>query len=206
VADSPAARPRSNREPWTLGEKRWWLRWLVVPVSVPPPRAVRSAAIDFLLEAYDGVPVRPGKGLPHAQAVADILRDAGADEHTQIAGLLHDVIEDTPRGIEDVRAVFGDTLAAMVDALTEDPRIDRYEERKRMLRARIAAASQHGVMDVALADKIATLHHAAMTGTVISRRKLAHYRATLRLGVGADAAAPLTTELTRLLIATNAWP
>jgi len=187
-------------------EKRWWLRWLVVPVAVPPPRAVRSAAIDFLLDAYDGVPVRPGKGLPHAQAVADILRDAGADEHTQIAGLLHDVIEDTPRGIEHVRAAFGDRHAAMVDALTEDPRIDRYEQRKRMLRARIAAASQHGVMDVALADKIATLRHAAMTGTVISRRKLAHYRATLRLGVGADAAAPLTTELTRLLIATSAWP
>jgi (p)ppGpp synthase/HD superfamily hydrolase len=177
-----------------------------VPVALPPPRAGRSAAIDFLLDAYDGVPIRPGKGLPHAQAVADILRDAGADEQTQIAGLLHDVIEDTPRGIDEVRAVFGDTLAAMVDALTEDTRIDRYEQRKRMLRARIAAAAQRGVMDVALADKIATLRHAAMTGTGISRRKLAHYRATLRLALGADAAALLTAELRRLLIATSAWP
>jgi (p)ppGpp synthase/HD superfamily hydrolase len=177
-----------------------------VPVAVPPLRAVRSVAIDFLLDAYDGVPVRTGKGLPHAQAVADILRDAGADEQTQIARLLHDVIEDTPRGIDDVRAVFGDKVAAMVDALTEDPRIDRYDQRKRVLRARIAAASQRGVMDVALADKIATLRHAAMTETAVSRRKLAHYRATLRLGVGADAAAPLTAELRRLLIATSAWP
>jgi (p)ppGpp synthase/HD superfamily hydrolase len=173
---------------------------------VPPPRTVRRAAIDFLLDAYDGVPVRPGKGLPHAQAVADILREAGADEQTQVAGLLHDVIEDTPRGIDEVRSVFGDKLAAMVGALTEDARIDRYEQRKRMLRSRIAAAPQPGVMDVALADKIATLRHAAMTGTAISRRKLAHYRATLRLALGADAASPLTAELTRLLVATSAWP
>jgi hypothetical protein len=61
-------------------------------------------------------------------------------------------------------------------------------------------------MDVALADKIATLRHAAMTGTMISRRKLAHYRATLRLALGGDAASPLTAELARLLIATSAWP
>ena len=61
-------------------------------------------------------------------------------------------------------------------------------------------------MDVALADKIATLRHAAMTGTAISRRKLAHYRATLRLALGADAASPLTAELTRLLVATSTRP
>jgi (p)ppGpp synthase/HD superfamily hydrolase len=189
-----------------LGDKPRWLRLLAVRVAVPPPRTVRSAAIDFLLDAYDGVPVRPGKGLPHAQAVADILREAGADEQTQVAGLLHDVIEDTPRGIEEVRSVFGDELAAMVGALTEDARIDRYEQRKRMLRSRIAAAPQPGVMHVALADKIATLRHAAMTGTAISPRKLAHYRATLRLALGAGAASPLTAELTRLLIATRAWP
>jgi hypothetical protein len=41
---------------------------------------------------------------------------------------------------------------------------------------------------------------------MISRRKLAHYRATLRVGLGGDAASPLTAELARLLIATSAWP
>jgi hypothetical protein len=131
---------------------------------VPARRAVRTAAISFLVDAYEGIRVRAGKGVPHAQAVADILREAGADERTQVAALLHDVVEDTPRDIDDVRAAFGDELAAIVDALTEDRTIERYAQRKRALRGRIGAASQPGVIDIAVADKIATLRHAAMTG------------------------------------------
>jgi GTP diphosphokinase / guanosine-3',5'-bis(diphosphate) 3'-diphosphatase len=177
-----------------------------VRVALPPPRAVRAAAVDFVLDAYAGVAVRPGKGLPHAQAVADVLRDAGADERTQVAALLHDVVEDTPRDVEDVRAAFGDDLAAMVEALSEDKSIERYAQRKRALRTQIAIASQPTVMDIALADKIASLRHAAITGTPISRRKLAHYRATLRLALDAQAAPPLTAELARLLGAMGAWP
>jgi hypothetical protein len=45
-----------------------------------------------------------------------------------------------------------------------------------------------------------------MTGTPISRRKLAHYRTTLRLGLAAEAAPALTAELTRLLRMLRAWP
>jgi (p)ppGpp synthase/HD superfamily hydrolase len=177
-----------------------------VRVALPPPRAVRAAAVDFVLEAYEGVIVRPGRGLAHAEAVADVLRDAGADERTQVAALLHDVVEDTPRDIEDVRAAFGDDLAAMVDALSEDKSIERYAQRKRALRTRIAMASEPTVMDIALADKIASLRHAAITGTPISRRKLSHYRATLRLALDAEATPVLTAGLARLLGAMGAWP
>ena len=166
--------------------------------AVPPPRAVAAAAVDFVIEAYEGVAVRPGKGLPHAQAVADILRNAGADERTQVAALLHDVVEDTPRDVDDVREAFGDDVAAMVEALTEDKRIERYAQRKRA-RTQIAIASEPAVVDLALADKIASLRHAAITGTAISRRKLSHYRATLRLALAEDPTPPLTAELARLL-------
>jgi hypothetical protein len=102
--------------------------------------------------------------------------------------------------------VFGDGLATMVDALSEDPAIERYAERKRALRGSIAASSQAGVMDIALADKIATLRHAAMTGTTVSPRKLAHYRATLRLALAARVAPALTAELARLLALQSAGP
>jgi guanosine-3',5'-bis(diphosphate) 3'-pyrophosphohydrolase len=177
-----------------------------VPVAEPPPRAIRAAAVEFVIEAYDGVTVRPGKGLPHAQAVADILRDVGADERTQVAALLHDVVEDTSRDVDDVRAAFGEDLAAMVAALTEDKSIERYAQRKRALRTQIAMASEPTVTDIALADKIASLRHAAITATSISRRKLAHYRATLRLALAEEGAPPLTAELTRLLSMMRAWP
>ncbi len=82
-----------------------------------------AQAIAFLIDAYEGVRTAPGKGLPHAQAVADILRDAGYDRRVQVVALLHDVVEDTPRSIEDVRDNFGETIAAMVQALTEDDSI-----------------------------------------------------------------------------------
>jgi (p)ppGpp synthase/HD superfamily hydrolase len=74
-----------------------------------------AAAVD-----HQAVRTAPGKGLPHAQAVADILRDAGYEQQVQVVALLHDVVEDTPRSIEDVRDAFGKTIAAMVEALTED--------------------------------------------------------------------------------------
>jgi (p)ppGpp synthase/HD superfamily hydrolase len=158
----------------------------------------RADAIAFLLDAYDRVATRPGKGIPHAQAVADILRDSGRDETTQLVGLLHDVAEHTPRTIDDLRAAFGDDVADMVAALTEDEHVDQYAPRKRLLRGQIVAAGSP-VVDVALADKIATLRHALITGTIVTDRQLQHYRATLRLARAAGIAADLCDQLQRSL-------
>jgi (p)ppGpp synthase/HD superfamily hydrolase len=83
-------------------------------------QARRAEAVAFLIAAYNGVAVRPGKGLPHAEAVADVLRSAGYDDNAQLVGLLHDVVEDTPRTVDDVRDEFGSDVAATVGALTED--------------------------------------------------------------------------------------
>jgi HD domain len=204
-AASPHARGRGGLCRRVPGRCSPGVVWLVVRVALPPLRAARAVAIEFVVDAYAGVAVRPGKGLPHAQAVADVLRDSGADERTQLAALLHDVVEETPRSVEDVRATFGDSMATMVAALTEDETIARYAQRKRILRSRIAAA-EPAAMDIALADKIASLRHAALTATPTSQRKLAHYRATLRLGLAAGASPPLTAELERLLVSLGAWP
>jgi (p)ppGpp synthase/HD superfamily hydrolase len=171
-----------------------------VPVALPQRLFSRAAAIRFLLEAYEGATVRPGKGLPHAQTVADVLRDVGCDEQTQLAGLLHDVVEDTPRTVDDVRSAFGEQVAGIVAALTEDDTIERYAGRKRALRLQIAASGPP-VLAIALADKIATLRHAVVTATKISKRKVAHYTAVLELGRADDGPAPLCEELAQLLTA-----
>ena len=89
----------------------------VATTLTEPSEGRAQQAIAFLIDAYQGVRTAAGKGLPHAQAVADILRDAGYDQHVQVVGLLHDVVEDTPRSIQDVRDGFGETIAAMVGAL-----------------------------------------------------------------------------------------
>jgi hypothetical protein len=76
----------------------------------------RAQAIAFLIDAYGGVRRPPGKGLPHAQAVADVLRESRYDEDTQILGLLHDVVEDARVSDGDVRAAFGAEIGDMVAA------------------------------------------------------------------------------------------
>jgi (p)ppGpp synthase/HD superfamily hydrolase len=160
--------------------------------------ALRAEAIRFLIEAYDGVTVRRGKGLPHVQAVADILRENGNDERTQLVGLLHDVVEDTPRTVDEVRHEFGEAIATMVGTLTEDATIGRYAQRKRALRGKIAAAGAP-VVAVAIADKIAMLRHARLTSTPVTDRKLRHYRATLELALSASLATALCRQLESLL-------
>ena len=170
----------------------------VVVTALTEPSEGRAQAIAFLIAAYEGVRTAPGKGLPHAQAVADILRDAGYDQRVQVAGLLHDVVEDTPRSIQDVRGGFGETIAEMVQALTEDDSIPNYAQRKRALRAQVIGAGTT-VMDIVLADKIATLQHARITATRVRRRKLVHYDATLQLAVTAGADEGLCRRVADLL-------
>jgi GTP diphosphokinase / guanosine-3',5'-bis(diphosphate) 3'-diphosphatase len=171
-----------------------------VPTSSLDSGVRKAHAIQFVIEAYDGVSTRPGKGLPHAQAVADVLRNADCGDFVQVVALLHDVVEDTSCTVDDVRAEFGDEIAGMVDALTEDGTVKHYQQRKRLLRSRIVAAGSTA-LDISLADKIATLRHALVTGSEISRRKLTHYRATLQLGLAAGGTELLCIQLEDLLSA-----
>ena len=162
-----------------------------VPTS---PRPARAEAIAFLIDAYEGVDVRPGKGPPHAQGVADVLRRAGYDVNTQVLALLHDVVEDTPRTIDDVRDVFGKPMADMDGALTEVPSMKRHALRKRDLLARTLGAGSP-VVDVSLADKISSLRHAVITHSRLSDRKLRHYTITLQLALTASVAPALCKQL-----------
>jgi (p)ppGpp synthase/HD superfamily hydrolase len=170
----------------------------LVATAITQSSEGRAQAIAFLIDAYDGVRTTAGKGLPHAQAVADILQEAGYDQRVQVVGLLHDVVEDTPRTLHDIRDGFGETIAAMVQALTEDDSIRNYAQRKRALRAQVIGAGTT-VMNIALADKIASLQHARITATRIRRRKLAHYDATLQLAVTAGADEALCRRVAELL-------
>jgi len=154
-------------------------------------------ASHALAGAYRGVDVKPGKGAAHARVVADVLRDAGCPPAVQAAGLLHDVVEDTPWTIRDVRARFGDPVAAIVAAVTEDPTIREYRPRKRALREQIARAGGAAV-DVALADKVASLRYVLHRGARLPQRKRAHYAATAELAAGGDHA-ELVAEVLALL-------
>ncbi|MDQ7037419.1 MAG: HD domain-containing protein [Anaerolineae bacterium] len=55
----------------------------------------------------------------HCVAVASILAELRLDAEVIAAGLLHDVVEDTPTTTEELRAEFGTTIAKLVDGVTK---------------------------------------------------------------------------------------
>ncbi|MCL2873526.1 MAG: bifunctional (p)ppGpp synthetase/guanosine-3',5'-bis(diphosphate) 3'-pyrophosphohydrolase [Defluviitaleaceae bacterium] len=61
----------------------------------------------------------------HPMSVAYILADLEMDIESIIAGILHDVIEDTPYSYEDMAAEFSSEIANIVDGVT---RLDKIED------------------------------------------------------------------------------
>ena len=77
-------------------------------------------AYDVAEEMHRGQLRKSGEPyLIHPMAVAEILADLGMDEETIVAGLLHDVVEDTPYTKEELVRDFGDEVGLLVDGVTK---------------------------------------------------------------------------------------
>jgi (p)ppGpp synthase/HD superfamily hydrolase len=102
------------------------------------------AALEKARSAHAGQ-VRNGSGgmpyVEHPIAVAARLDKLGYGEAALAAALLHDVIEDSDTTLDEVREQFGEEVAGMVGALTDDESIDPYPARKAEHRERVAAAA-----------------------------------------------------------------
>ena len=92
----------------------------------------------------------------HPIAVARLLSEQGFDGQIMSAAYLHDVVEKTPVEIEEISERFGPRVAELVLALSEDPAVDGYCERKRALRDQILASDRDAVLIYA-ADRVANL-------------------------------------------------
>lgn len=57
--------------------------------------------------------------ITHPEAVAALVMQYGGTETMVAAAYLHDVVEDTPITIEDIRDFFGSEIASIVDGLTD---------------------------------------------------------------------------------------
>jgi guanosine-3',5'-bis(diphosphate) 3'-pyrophosphohydrolase len=78
-------------------------------------------AMRFAAQAHDGQ-MRRGSNTPyfeHVAAVALILDRMGFAEDVVVAGLLHDVVEDTATSFEEVAARFGACVSALVRNCSE---------------------------------------------------------------------------------------
>ena len=78
-------------------------------------------AFDFANEAHKGVRRRSGEPyILHPIAVAKIVvSNIGLGYKSIVAALLHDVVEDTTYTVDDLRNLFGDKVAAIVEGLTK---------------------------------------------------------------------------------------
>lgn len=121
--------------------------------------AERSALVKEALEtarrAHSGQLRRGSDGHPyidHPLAVAELLLDHGYGDEVLAAALLHDVVEKSEIGIDEIRERFGERVAGLVGALTEDETIADYVERKEEHRERVAQAGDDALAIFA-ADK-----------------------------------------------------
>lgn len=124
-------------------------------------------AYQFAVRAHSGQRRESGESfIIHPVGVAKILSELELDLTTIIAGLLHDVVEDTDITLEMIREEFGPEVAYLVDGATKLSRVEfssREEQQAETLRKMfISMAKDIRVVLIKLADRthnLRTLRH-----------------------------------------------
>jgi GTP diphosphokinase / guanosine-3',5'-bis(diphosphate) 3'-diphosphatase len=129
-------------------------------------------AFDVAAESHRGQMRKSGEPfIRHPLGVAHILADLGMDTTTLVAALLHDVVEDTELGLDEVERDFGPEVGRIVDGLTKLERIEyRTREQQQAENVRkmiVAMARDIRVLIIKLADRL----HNMRTLDSLSRAK-----------------------------------
>ena len=136
-------------------------------------------ALIFAARKHEGQ-TRKGADIPyitHPVAVAAMVHAAGGDEDAVVAALLHDTVEDCGGlpVLEEIRTVFGEPVAAIVDALTDsyDQDSEKWQLRKERYIEHMRTAEPE-VLTVAACDKLHNMRailadHAIVGGKIWER-------------------------------------
>ena len=154
-------------------------------------RTAIRRAFDVADRAHTGQSRLTGEPyIEHPLAVAGILADLRLDPETLMAALLHDTVEDTAVTREEVRGMFGDQVAKLVDGVTKLGKIHvrsaeehQAENIRKML---VAMAEDVRVVLIKLGDR---LHNMRTISAHTTERRLRISRETL------DIYAPLAHRL-----------
>lgn len=124
---------------------------------------ISRQACEFSKQAHSGQ-LRKGTEIPyftHLEETADIVRGLTDQKEIIAAAYLHDIVEDTDCSIEDVRNVFGDAVAHIVEGETErrEPGYNASETWQQRKTDKIKHLKEAGreVQMVALADKLSNM-------------------------------------------------
>lgn len=139
-------------------------------------------AYDFAITAHGDQKRKTGEPyIIHPLHTAFILTQIKADLPTVIAGLLHDVPEDTASTIEDVEANFGAEVASLVAGVTKLKKIkyrgvERYRESLRKMF--LSMAQDLRVILIKFADR---LHNLRTLEGVEQKKRVSKARETLEI-------------------------
>ena len=129
----------------------------------PLDTSLLDRAIIFAVKAHAGTE-RRGKGYPyivHPLEAVEIVATMTADQELLAAAALHDTVEDTEVTVDQIRAEFGERIAALVadESDTFEAGVseeDSWHSRKSAAIERLARAS-HDAKIVALGDKLSNM-------------------------------------------------
>ncbi len=138
--------------------------------------------------------------IQHPLSVALLLSEIGMDTDTIAAGLLHDVVEDTDIGLEELEQTFGTQIANLVDGVTkldqiEQEQSDRFknsealrdaQESESLRKMFLAMVQDIRVVVIKLADR---LHNMRTLDALKPERRKSFARETM------DIFAPLANRL-----------
>ena len=124
---------------------------------------ILDRAIVFAVRAHAGTE-RRGKGFPyivHPMEAVEIVATMTCDQELLAAAALHDTVEDTDITLEQIRAEFGERVAAFVAAESDEPHerpdsVENWRKRKQAAIDRIAHGSRETKI-VALGDKLSNM-------------------------------------------------
>ncbi len=127
-ASSGAMTSRQNLEAvLEAAQEHMQLQMLLIEVASSDEKAnfeLIARAYHYARTRHEGQVRRSGRPfLQHCVEVARLLAQLRMDDETVAAGLLHDVLEDTPATHKEVASLFGPQIAALIDGVTK---IDRF--------------------------------------------------------------------------------
>jgi (p)ppGpp synthase/HD superfamily hydrolase len=119
-------------------------------------------ALEFTALAHEGQKRLQPDDIPyisHPYAVALILHKAGYSEDVIIAGLLHDIIEDTQYGADEIKVRFGDHVLELVSSVTEDKTLPYHERKEGYLKNLETSSAEARAISAAdlLANRVARM-------------------------------------------------